>query len=86
MHQRRAIFWRLGKHVSSTIGAREPYLFLPGQQDAVVDGNLNLNGDLVEVRGGVPACRKLLRGWAVPSRTGQRMGASERAKLLIHVV
>ena len=56
------------------------HLFLPGQQNAVVDGNLDLDGDLVEIRGRVPACRKRLRGWAVYRVCiGERTGAPEQS-------
>ena len=59
--------WRMGTH-----------LFLPGQQNAVVDGNLDLDGDLVEIRGSVSACRKRLRGWAVLSRMYRRTHGGAR--------
>ena len=59
------------------------HLLLPTQQNAVVNGKLNLDGDLIEIRGWVPACGKRFRGRAVLSCAGATTGVSERGETVI---
>lgn len=53
----------------------KPYLFLPGEQNAVVDGNLSLEGDLVEVRACIFSRGRVPAYILVDEEHGGTMGA-----------